>query len=115
MSDVKTPDQMAEELAEAHYSGGMEVDEIYRLDSDVESDDKTVRLLEITPDTVPAGIAPVVLGTHSASGMIYPSVVVTVTPEEFTDELRERLRREYGWTVGRKYQKPTRSKRVARK
>lgn len=111
----KSKDQMAVELADLHYHGGMEVDEIYRLESDIEDEETTVKLLEITQDTIPAGLAPVFVGTHPASGTLYPSVIVAVTTEKFTDALREQLKRENGWRVARKYEKPRKSRRIPRR
>lgn len=111
----KSKDQMAEELAKAHYRGGMLVHQIFRLVSPNEgASGEPVKLLEVTPGTVAAGIAPVYFGTHPASGMVYPSVIVAITPDEFNDQAVAELRDRYGWTIETAYERPRRRKIVRR-
>lgn len=104
-----TKEEVAQRLATAHYAAGDGVKEIYRLvasDAEEVNDTEPVKLLEVNENTVPVGIEPLYFGTHPASGIYYPSVIVEITPSEFTDKLKEELVRRYGWKLDRPYQRP---------
>jgi hypothetical protein len=104
---IRTKDEVAEHLAQAHYDIDAGVQEIIRLlapDDQEAQEAEPIKLLEVNTDTAPSApdkVRPVYFGTHPASGMVYPSVVVEITPEEFRDSriLAELLQR-YGWKTG---------------
>jgi len=76
-------DTAAKRLANAHYTIEPSITHIYRLGGG-HPDDRTIRLLEINPDTIPTDrIVPVGFGPDAPGGMPYPSVIIEVTPEEF--------------------------------
>ncbi len=79
-----TKAQAAQDLAEAHYSMYRSVQQIYRLVSDQEdAPQEPLKLLEVNADTLPAGIVPVSLGPIPSQGIVYPVVVVEITPQGF--------------------------------
>jgi hypothetical protein len=107
-------DEMAENLAAAYLEGGSGTEEMFRLVSDDDQENspgEPVKLLEITPYTVSMGIEPVYFGAHPASGMVYPTMIVAVTPDEFNEDMRRKLEQDYGWRLGQRYPKVRRPHR----
>jgi hypothetical protein len=100
---VPPKDDVARLLAQAHFSVEPGVLRIFRVVSDAarENDPREpIKLLEVNSDTVPAGILPVYFGPHNASGILYPSVVIEVTPEEYEAISHGRLTLPNGWVLG---------------
>jgi len=96
-------DAVAAELAQAHFDVDPGVKQIIRLlaPEEREADEREpIKLLEVNRDTPPVGITPVYFGTHAASGMVYPSIIVEIAPEEYTQTTLQELERRYGWRVG---------------
>lgn len=96
-------DKVADELAQSHYDVDSGVELIVRLlaeDTAENQDTEPIKLLEINQLTVPAGVQPVYFGTHAASGMVYPSVVVEITPDEYNANTLEELSERFGWSPG---------------
>lgn len=96
-------DEVADELAQAHYEVDAGIERIVRLLADEEreaSASEPIKLLEVNKLTVPAGVQPVYFGSHPASGAVYPSVVVEITPDEFNAETLRDLSERFGWTPG---------------
>lgn len=84
-------DAAADSLAQAHYAVDPGVQLIIRLvaEADREMDPKEpIKLLEVNENAVGGGIQPLFFGPHPASGMLFSSVIVDVTPEEY-DEIRK--------------------------
>jgi hypothetical protein len=96
-------------LAEAHYAiePGIELILQVLASSDLEADPKEpIKLLEVNQNTTADGIRPVFFGPHVASGILYPSVIVEVTPGEY-----EQIRNNYtplpnGWRLGPELARP---------
>jgi hypothetical protein len=83
---MPTKEEVAFRLAQSHYSVEPGIVRIHRLvRDDREDDDPTepIKLLEVNEDSLPLGIRAVYFRAHPASGIIYPSSIVEVTPEEF--------------------------------
>jgi hypothetical protein len=94
---------VAEELARAHYDVDRDLEVVIRLlapDEGEADDSEPIKLLEVNQATVPAGIQPVYFGSHPASGMVYPSVVVEITPDEFNETTLDELEKRFGWRRG---------------
>ena len=76
--------QVAERLAQAHATIEPSIGRIFRLESDRERlDDEPIKLLEVTDQTIEAGIVPVHFGPGPSKGIPYRSAIIEVTPEEF--------------------------------
>lgn len=108
MTTATTPskDTVAERLADAHFDIESGIARIFRLIGPREEDPRDpVKLLEVNENTVATGIVPVGFGPHAAGGIVYPSIIVEITPEEF-ERLREgQLLLPDGWVLGREYLK----------
>jgi hypothetical protein len=99
--------EVAHRLAEAHFHSEPSITNIYRLIGPNENDaDEPIKLLEVNQDTVPGGIQPIYFSAHPASGIMYPSAVVDVTPEEFERIQRNELNLPTGWTIGDPFPSP---------
>jgi hypothetical protein len=105
----KTRDEVADDLAAAHFSVEPGISEIIRLVSDEKQEqaaDEPIKLLEVNADTVEAGIQPIYLGTHPPSGIFYPSIIIPITPDEFKrPEIWTQLSDEFGWKRSRQYRR----------
>ena len=89
--------EAARRLAQAHYQVEPGISAIYPIVSD-DPTDRTIRLLEVNPSTFPSGIMPVSFAPHPPSGIPFPSVIVEVTPSEFSDIEDGRLPLPRGWS-----------------
>jgi hypothetical protein len=107
-SGVGEPDlrEVAERLAQVHYRVEPGIRGIYALTSGNPLD-RTIRLLEVNPDTIASGIVPVGFGAHPPSGIHFPSVIVEVTPREFEDVKSGVLPLPDGWRLGDSFARPT--------
>jgi hypothetical protein len=102
-----TKDEQAHTVATSHYIQEPVIVEILRiLSPDEESDREPVKLLEVNPDTVPAGIVPVRFWPHPHSGAPYSTVIVEVTPEEYEEIKIGNLPLRDGWTLGAPITRP---------
>ncbi len=91
--------EIARLIAEGHRRIEPTIGPIFRIISDDEHDmNEPVKLLEVNPETLAAGIVPVVFGAHLPT-IPYPSVVVEVTEREFEDIQAGRLALPDGWRV----------------
>ncbi len=52
---------------------------------------------------------PLHFGPAPASGILFPSIIVEVTPEEFDRIKRNELKLPKGWTIGEELPKPTKA------
>lgn len=95
-------DQVAAELARAHFSVEPDIVAIYRVVANQQREKRPsepVKLLEVNANTVAAGICPVHFGPDPALGIDYASVVIEITPEEYESLVRGELTLPEGWKV----------------
>ena len=57
-------------------------------------------------NTVPSGIMPLQFGPAPSSGIHYSSVIVEVTPDEYSKLRSGELKLPEGWTLGEEIPKP---------
>ena len=103
---------VAKRLAEAHYALDPGIELIVELKADAKREratDEPIKLLEVNRSTVPTGIQPLFFGPHRASGIMYPSVIIEVTPNQYQDILKDRAELPNGWQIGSKFAKPARA------
>lgn len=96
-------DAAADSVAQAHYAVDPGVQLIIRLlaAADREMDPKEpIKLLEVNENAVGGGIRPLFFGPHPASGMLFSSVIVDVTPEEYEEILNTPGMIPNGWRLG---------------
>lgn len=79
---MKTKDQLAKELIEAHFELESGISTVYRmLAADEDAPDEPIKLLEVNENTVPTGkVEPF---AFSRSHGFPPTVIAEVTPTEF--------------------------------
>lgn len=100
---------VAKELAKKHYQAEAGLQKIIRLTGSAEVEVNPVepiKLLEVNTDTIPSGVLPVSFGPAPASGIPYPSIIVEVSPDEFTKIQTEELKLPKGWCLGEELPKP---------
>jgi len=61
--------------------------------------DTPIKLLEVNTNTFASGVMPVYFGPVRASGILYPSVIVEVTPDEFERIRSHQLSLPNGWMI----------------
>jgi hypothetical protein len=101
---------VAERLAQAHYEIEPGIELIIQLEGTPQQEsnpEEAVKLLEVNENTTADGIRPVFFGSHEASGIFYPSVIVEVTPGEYQQIRKGALRLPNDWRLGREFAKPT--------
>ena len=100
----------AEVLAASHAQVEPEVQLIVRVVASDEADEggsEPVKVLEVNPSTVAAGIQPVYFTPDHAAGINYASVVIEVTPEEYVQLCAKKIALPRGWQIGATlYKKP---------
>lgn len=97
---MPTKDEIAEKLAMAHFQSDPGIVKIVRLRVNEEQEARAhepIKLLEVDENTVPSGIQPVYFGPNAASGILFPSVVIDVTPAEFDRIVSGELKLPDGW------------------
>jgi phage FluMu protein Com len=106
---------VAKELAKKHYQAEAGLQKIIRLTGTREAEVRPVepiKLLEVNVNTVPSGVLPVKFGPSPASGVPYSSVIVEVSPEEFSKIQTQELRLPTGWLLGEEFPKPAEAEGV---
>ena len=96
-------EEAAERLAHAHYRIDPTLTLVRWLLASpaVEADpEEPIKLLEVNEAAVANGIVPVFFGPHAPSGMLYPSLIVEITPEEYEQILRDPSLLPHGWRLG---------------
>ncbi|HVJ68731.1 MAG TPA: hypothetical protein VM510_12135 [Caulifigura sp.] len=99
--DSKTSN--AKKLAQMHFSvepGMKQIFRLYASESKEGHQDEPVKLLEVNEFTVPTGIMPLYFGPSPASGIMFSSMILEVTPEEFEQVKSGELRLPEQWRVG---------------
>ena len=100
---MMTKDDMATKLACIHYEIEPSITKIFRLTGTSEAEaspQEPIKLLEVNELTPPSGILPLGFDPYPASGILYPSIIVEVTPEEYQQIEGNQLKLPRGWTVG---------------
>ena len=93
-------DEVAELLAAAHREAEPGIVRIVRLIGGREAEAREpVKLLEVNPATSPSGVLPIAFAADPPD-VPFPSVVVEVTPEEFTRITQGQLALPNGWALG---------------
>lgn len=96
---MKTKDEVARELAEAHRKFEPYIERVQRITTDEdENPAEPVKLLEVNSETPPSGIVPVAFG--AVNGIPYPPVVIEVTSDEYDRLTRGELTLPTGWMLG---------------
>lgn len=102
-------ESVAEALAEAHFAvepGLLRVIRLLAADQQESDPKEPIKLLEINRNTTADGILPVYFGPHEASGIVFPSVIVEVTPKEFDRILADPSSLPNRWQLGREFPGP---------
>jgi hypothetical protein len=100
---------VARELAKKHFQAEVGLQKIIRLTGSAEAEVmpcEPIKLLEVNANTVPSGVLPVSFGPAPASGIPYASVIVEVSPDEFTKIQTQDLKLPKGWRLGEELPKP---------
>lgn len=103
----------ARELAKKHYEVEDGLTQIFCLIGKAEleaSRSEPIKLLEVNENTVPAGVMPLHFGPVPAIGIPFPSIIVEVTPEEFTKIKTHELKLPKDWEIGEELPKAAESK-----
>lgn len=109
MREALDVDTAAESLARRHYEIEPGLVQIFRIDVRTGSEadcSPVIRLLEVNENTPESGVMPLYFGPARSAGVLYPSVIIEVSPEEFQRIEAEELRLPEGWVVGQKLDKP---------
>jgi hypothetical protein len=105
----RSKESVAQRVAEAHYAIEPAIELIVRLlaTGDREADPKEpIKLLEVNQNTTADGIRPVFFGPHPASGIVYPTVIIEVTPQEYAQLQADPASLPNGWRLGDQFPKP---------
>jgi hypothetical protein len=109
-TELAAKNEVANELARKHYEVEDGLTQVFRVTDNVEISDtatldiirsEPIKFLEINKNTIPSGVMPLYFGPSPANGILYPSVVVEVTPEEFEKIKTEELKLPEGWEIGK--------------
>ena len=93
-------EQVAQMLAAAHREAEPGIVRIVRLMGGREAEAREpVKLLEVNPATSPSGVLPIAFAADPPD-VPFPSVVVEVTPEEFTRIAQGQLALPNDWALG---------------
>jgi hypothetical protein len=99
----KGKDEMAMELAQSHANSDPGIQAVYRLiGPEEELENEFLKLLEVNAETMEAGIEPIYFGPHPPSGLLWPLVLVDITPREFELLRHGSLTLPEGWEIGPK-------------
>src|SRR6266511_997438 len=97
---METKEQVAERLARSHCQVEPDIERIVRVvGSNEDLGSEPVKLLEVNPNTVAAGIQPIYFGADVRHGIPFPSVIIEVTPDEFDQVRAEELLLPHGWRL----------------
>jgi hypothetical protein len=97
-------DEVARILADRHYQIDPDVVKIFRIEASSKTEEELpkepIKLLEVNNSTIPSGVMPIEFSPHPPSGIVYPSVIVEVTPEEYDEIEQGRLPLPNQWHLG---------------
>lgn len=103
-------DNAARILAEKHYQVEAGLTQIIRFTDKAEAEvirSEPIKLLEVNENTVESGVMPLHFGPAPASGILYPSIIIEVTPNEFQKIQSHELKLPEGWEIGEELPKPS--------
>lgn len=92
---------VARALAAKHFQLEEGISHIFRVHAEDEThvrSNEPIKLLEVNENTVAVGILPVHFGASST--IPYPSIIIEVTPVEFTKIVSRELELPQGWILG---------------
>jgi len=95
--------EAARRLAETHYQVEAGITQIFRIVGRPEAElrpEEPIKLLEVNQYSIPSGVMPLYFDAAPGRGIHFPSVIVEVTPEEFTKIRSQELSLPDGWTLG---------------
>jgi hypothetical protein len=94
-------DSVAIGLANSHHVEDPAIVRIIRLIVDEENGPtEPIKLLEVNPGTSPSGISPMTFNADPANSVPFPSIVIEITVQEFSQIQRGKLRLPNGWKLG---------------
>jgi hypothetical protein len=96
-------DEEARHVAETRYAVEDGLSQVYRLigPGTTEQDPKEpIKLLEVNADTIAAGIQPIGFPPAPKSGIHFSTIIVAITPDEYSQLRGESLSLPHGWTIG---------------
>lgn len=102
-------DLAARDLAARHFRVEPGLTHVFRLNAAPDAEGRPgepIKLLEVNAGTVPSGVLPLHFGPAPASGILYPSVIVEVTPAEFDRIQARELALPRDWTIGEEITRP---------
>lgn len=82
---MKTRRQVAIELTKSHISASSAIQNVIRCDTENNNESSPILLLEITEDTIPVGVLPIIFAPTQE--FPYPVSILVLTPGEF-DKLK---------------------------
>lgn len=106
--DMPNKTDVARRLAKAHYQVEAGITQIFRIVGRPEAElrpEEPIKLLEVNQFSIPSGVMPLYFDAAPARGIHFPSVIVEVTPEEFTKIRSQELKLPEGWTLGELFPK----------
>jgi RNA polymerase subunit RPABC4/transcription elongation factor Spt4 len=93
-------EEVARALANKHYEIESGLSQIFWVSAPKEDESgksAPIKLLEINQNTVSSGVMPLHFGASPARGIPYPSIIIEVTPSEFTKIQSSQLKLPSGW------------------
>ncbi|MEW6249343.1 MAG: hypothetical protein AB1716_01750 [Planctomycetota bacterium] len=102
-------DAVAQRLAHAHYRVDRSIRDIYRLLAPDGAEDRPrepVKLLEVNEETAMVGLMPVYFTPDAAHGILFPSMILEVRPEEFAQLQAGVLTLPNNWRIGEHFARP---------
>jgi hypothetical protein len=101
--------ESAKELAKRHYQTEPGLTHVFRFSGAPTVEvgaAEPIKLLEVNRDTMPSGVMPLSFGPAPASGVLFPSVIIEVTPEEFAKIQSNEMKLPQGWEFEEELPKP---------
>lgn len=106
--------KVAKELAKRHYQIEPGLTRIIRYSGDIQGEaipTEPIKLLEVNKATVSSGVMPLHFGPVPERGILFPSVIIEVTPDEFRQIQDHKLKLPENWINGEELAKPSASRR----
>jgi hypothetical protein len=107
---VRNKANTAKELAKRHYGIEEGLTNVFRYSSGSAKVEaipaEPIKFLEVNTATVPTGVMPLQFGPVPASGILFPSVIIEVTPDEYRRIQTRELELPSGWDLSEELPKP---------
>ena len=102
----RSKDAVTRHLVDSHFEVEPDIDLIVELvGPDNNGRDETIKLLEVNSSTTMDGIRPLHFGKDAEHGVLFPSIIVEVSPEEFALVESGGLALPDGWRLGRRFRR----------